>query len=85
MMNTKFMKSMDTFKRFMTGEEAPNYVSGYCSHPNGVTWIWFYVQMLEALLITDEPDYLFYVLKWILKNDFKDIAYEMYCMDMSNP
>lgn len=76
---------MDTFKQFMTSEDVPDYVSDYCNHLNDIAWIWFYAQMLEAILITDEPDYLFYVLKWILKTDFKDIAYEMYCMDMSNP
>ena len=85
MKNTQFMKSIDTFKQFMTSVEVPNYVSRYCEQLNEIKWIWFYAQMMEAMLLTDEPDYLFYVLKWILKRDFHDIAYEMYCLDMMNP
>lgn len=79
------MKTLDTFKLFMTSEDVPNYVSDYCQHLNEVKWIWFYAQMIEAMLITEEPDYLFYVLKWILSHDFHDLAYEMYCIDMTNP
>lgn len=79
------MKSIDTFKIFMAGPESPNYVSRYCEHFNDIEWIRFYAQMIEATLLTDEPDYLFYVLKWILKNDFNDLAYEMYCIDMNDP
>ena len=41
--------------------------------------------MLVAFDLTDEPEYLFYVLKWILKYDFDDIVYEMYCQDVLNP
>lgn len=66
MTNTKFMKSMDSFKEFMTSEAVPNYVNGYC------------LSLMSQITF-------FYVLKWILKNDFHDIAYEMYCLDMSNP
>jgi hypothetical protein len=84
-MNTIFMKSMDAFKNFMLSESVPNYVQRYCSNLNEGKWIWFYSQMTEAVLITDELDYLFYVLKWILKCDFKDIAYEMFCIDMTDP
>ncbi len=84
-MNTDFMKSIESFKNFMRSESVPNYVQRYCSQLNEVKWIWFYAQMTEAVLITDELDYLFYVLKWILKDDFHDIAYEMYCIDMSDP
>ena len=69
----------------MLSDAVPNYVSGYCSGLNDIKWIWFYAQMTEAVLITNELDYLFYVLKWILKNDFHDIAYEMYCIDMMDP
>lgn len=37
------------------------------------------------MLITDEQEYLFYVLKWILKSDFHDIIYELFCIDMMDP
>lgn len=79
------MKTLDSFKKFMLSNLVPNYVCRYCSTLNDIKWIWFYAQMIEAVLITDEPEYLFYVLKWILKEDFHDIAYEMYCIDMMDP
>lgn len=69
----------------MTSDAVPNYVSRYCSGLNEIRWIWFYAQMVEVVYITDEIDYLFYILKWILKKDFHDIAYEMFCIDMLDP
>lgn len=63
----------------------PNYITRYCNQLNEIRWIWFYVQMVEAVIITDELDYLFYVMKWILKTDFNDLTYEMYFFDMTNP
>lgn len=42
-------------------------------------------QMMEAVMITDELDYLFYVLNWTLKTDFHDLTYEMYFYGMTNP
>lgn len=84
-MDIDFMKTLDSFKSFMTSDLAPGYVQRYCHQLNDVKWIWFYAQMIEAMLITDEPEYLFYVLKWILKNNLHDLAYEMYCQDMMNP
>ncbi|MHC1685276.1 MAG: hypothetical protein AB6733_20445 [Clostridiaceae bacterium] len=62
----------------MLSDEVPNYVIRYSKQLNEVKWIWFYAQMLEAVMITDELDYMFYVLKWILKTNFHDLAYEMY-------
>jgi hypothetical protein len=41
--------------------------------------------MIIALELTDEPEYLFYVLTWISKYDYDDLAYEMYCQDMTDP
>ena len=81
----KFMKSLNGFKAFMLSDLAPAYVRRYCSSLNSDQWRWFYGQMLTALDLTDEPEYLFYVLKWILKYDFDDIAYEMYCQNILNP
>lgn len=84
-MNSNFVKTMDSFRSFMTSDSAPNYVVRYCENLDEIKWIWFYAQMLEAVKITDHIDYLFYVLKWILKSDFHDIAYEMYFYDIMNP
>jgi hypothetical protein len=79
------MKSLNDFIAFMLSDFAPTYVRRYCSSLTSDQWEWFYAQMLTAIDLTDEPEYLFYVLKWILKNDFDDLAYEMYCQDILNP
>ncbi|WP_313134203.1 hypothetical protein [Anaerocolumna sp.] len=84
-MNKRFIGSLDSFKEFMLSDDVPNYVVRYCKHLNEIKWIWFYAQMVEAVIITDELDYLFYMLKWILKTDFHDLAYEMYFYDMTDP
>lgn len=85
MINKNFIENLDDFKKFMLSNNVPNYVIRYCEQLNEIKWIWFYVQMMEAVMITDELDYLFYVLKWILKTDFHDLTYEMYFYDMTNP
>ncbi|GEP67261.1 hypothetical protein [Clostridium beijerinckii] len=85
MINRKFIENLNTFKESMLSDDIPSYVIRYCEQLNEVKWIWFYVQMMEAVIITEELDYLFYVLKWILKTDFHDLAYEMYFYDMINP
>lgn len=85
MMNRRFIETLDSFKRFMLSDDVPNYVTRYCEQLNEVKWIWFYAQMIEAVMITSELEYLFYVLKWILKTNFHDLAYEMYVYDMTNP
>lgn len=84
-MDTKFMNSIESFKEYMLGDFAPGYVRRYCLRLHGAQWTWFYAQMIDGMLSTDNPEYLFYVLKWILKHDFHDMAYEMYCYDMLDP
>jgi len=84
-MNTEFMTTLRSFKTFMTSNSVPNYVYRYCSSLGKGQWEWFYNQMIIAFEFTDNLEYLFYVLKWILKYDFDDIAYEMYCQDMLDP
>lgn len=83
-MNKRFIENLDSFKEFMLSEDVPRHITRYCKQLNDVKWIWFYAQMVEAVKITDELDYLFYVLKWILKTDFHDLTYEMYLYDMIN-
>lgn len=85
MMNKIFIETLDSFKGFMLSDSVPNYVVRFCKQLNEVKRIWFYAQMIEAVMITDELDYLFYVLKWILKTDFHDLAYEMHFHDMLDP
>ena len=34
-----------------------------------INCLWFYAQIIEAVIVTDELDYLFDVLKWMLKSD----------------
>ena len=84
-MSTKYMKTLGSFKAFMTSDVVPNYVGRYCGKLGKEQWECFYNQMIIALEMTDEPEYLFYALKWILKSDYDDIAYEMYCCDMMDP
>ena len=84
-MDTKYMMTLRSFKAYMLSNAVPGYVFRYCATLDKEQWKWFYNQMIIALDLTDEPEYLFYVLKWILKNDYDDIAYEMYCQDMMDP
>jgi hypothetical protein len=79
------MTTLRSFKAFMTSDAVPSYVCRYCGRLVEEQWKWFYNQMFIALEMTEEPEYLFYVLKWILKFDYDDIVYEMYCRDMMDP
>ena len=83
--DTRFMSTLTRFKDFMAGDSAPTYVRRYCGALDDPQWEWFYGQMKAAFKVTDELEYLFYVLKWILKRDFDDLIYEMYCQDVFNP
>jgi len=83
--DSQFMRTLSSFKDFMSGDSAPTYVRRYCGVLDDSQWEWFYAQMKAAVKVTDELDYLFYVLKWILKYDFDDLVYEMYCQDVFNP
>ena len=83
--DTRFMRSLSLFKDFMTSDSAPTYVRRYCDDLGDPQWVWFYGQMKTAINVVDDLEYLFYVLKWILKRDFDDIVYEMYCQDVFNP
>ena len=80
-----FMRTLSSFKDFMSGDSAPAYVRRYCGVLDDPQWEWFYAQMKAAVKATDDLEYLFYVLKWILKHDFDDLVYEMYCQDVFNP
>jgi len=80
-----FMKSLPEFRAHMTSPNVPNYVRRYCEHLNGRKWKWFYEQMSIALEVVDNIEYLFYVLKWILKQDFDDLTYEIYLQDYLDP
>jgi len=84
-MNTEFIATLENFKGFMTSDAAPGYVSRYCRELDKKRWEWFYNQMVIAQELTNDLEYLFYVLKWILEYDFDDLAYEMYCQDMMDP
>lgn len=85
LMDNKFMKSLDSFKSFMSGNNAPNYVKRYCIRLDELKWQWFYCQMREPVEFVTDINDLFYILKWILKHDFDDLAYEVYFQDMMDP
>ncbi len=70
MMNGNFIETLDRFKKFMLSNNAPNYVIRYCEQLNEIKWIWFYAQMMEAVMITDELDYLFLCTEMDFKNRF---------------
>jgi len=84
-MNTEYVATLRNFKAYMTSDAVPCYVCRYCDKLGKEQWGRFYNQMIIALELTDETEYLFYALKWILKSDYDDIAYEMYCQDMMDP
>jgi hypothetical protein len=79
------MITLECFKAFMVSDAVPNYVRRYCGALCEGQWEWFYGQMIYAIEFTDEPAYLFYTLKWILKFDYDDLVYEMYCQDAMDP
>jgi hypothetical protein len=85
MMDNKFMKSLDSFKNFMSGNDVPNYVKRYCGGLDEFKWQWFYFEMKETIEFVTDIDCLFYILKWILKHDFDDLAYEVFFQEIMDP
>lgn len=81
----QFMESLDLFKKFMTSSKSPNYVKRYCLHLDELKWQWFYYQMNEPVEFVVDIDYLFYILKWILKDDFDDLGYAVYFQVIMDP
>ena len=79
------MYSLSFFKNYMTGSDVPNYVIRYCEGLNEQKWGWFYDQMKDAIEVVSDTDYMFYVLKWILKYEFDDLVYEIYFQDYMDP
>lgn len=79
------MKSLDIFKEYMSSSQVPNYVRRYCDNLDEFKWQWFYYQMKEPMEFVADTEYLFYVLKWILKYDFDDLGYEVYFQTIMDP
>ena len=69
----------------MTSQSVPNYVIRFCEDLNETKWHWFYKQMKNSASYVADMSALFYVLKWILKNDFDDLLYEIYFQDYCDP
>jgi hypothetical protein len=84
-MRTEYVATLRDFKVFMTSEAVPCYVCRYWGKLGDEQLERFYNQMIVALELTEAAEYLFYALKWILKSDYDDIAYEMYCHDIMDP
>ena len=84
MQNRKFMKSLQAFKSFMLGPDAPNWVARYCGCLDKYEWMWFYEQMKEPTEFAN-VEWLFYVLKWILKHDFDDLSREVFFQYVLDP
>lgn len=68
----------------MVSDNVPNYIKRYCNDLSEIKWLWFYAQMLEPLYFVTEIDYLFYILKWILKSNFMHLSYEVYFYGIMN-
>ena len=81
MIEHEFIKSFSVFRKFMTGNNVPNYVMRYCINLDEKKWKWFYEQVKAALVFTTDIDRFFYVLKWILKYNFVDLTYELFFQD----
>ena len=79
------MKSLGSFKSFMLGNAVPNYVKRYCIGLDEFKWQWFYFQMKEPVEFITDIDALFYILKWILKYVFDDLAYEIFFQEIMDP
>lgn len=72
------MRSIVAFKSHMLRSSSPNYIKRYCNQLDGKGWHHFYNQMLEPLEFIIDYNYLFYVMKWILKHTFIDLSLEVY-------
>lgn len=81
----QFMESLELFKEFMIGSKSPNYVKRYCLQLDKFKWQWFYYQMKEPVEFVVDIEYLFYILKWILKDDFDDLGYAVYFQVIMDP
>lgn len=69
----------------MTSSKSPNYVRRYCLQLDEFKWQWFYYQMKEPVEFIVDIEYLFYILKWILKDDFDDLGYSVYFQVIMDP
>ncbi len=80
-----YMKDVSTFKSYMTNGFKPRYLVNYVNSLNEEELNWFYEQMKEPLEFLTTESYLFYKLKWILKNKFTDLSKEIYAEYLCNP
>lgn len=79
------MKSIETFKEHMLNYRNANYINRYCKLLDEFSWKKFYDQMKEPLQFVLDEEYLFYILKWILKEPFEDLSYEVYLQITMDP
>jgi hypothetical protein len=85
MANYEFMDNLICFKGHMSGDKAPNYVRRYCECLDELGWKCFYRQIREPVEFVTDLNFLFYILKWILKIDFDDLSYEVYFQYIMDP
>jgi hypothetical protein len=69
----------------MSCDKVPNHVWRYCNQLDNNGWIWFYEQIKEPLKLVADMEFLFYTLKWILKEEFDDLSYELYAQYIIDP
>lgn len=79
------MKSITTFQEHMLHNNSGNYINRYCNQLTSMEWKLFYSQMKEPLEFIVDEKYLFYMLKWILKEPYTDLSFEVYLQVIQNP
>lgn len=79
------MTTIESFKAYMLGSSSPNYVKRYCQQLNAERWKLFHNDFSEPLEFMCDEDYLFFILKWILKYPFEDLSFEVYLQVAMTP
>ena len=81
----EYMKSIDSFKDYLTSVFRPHYLREYVSNLDDDGLLWLYNQMKEPLEFLFDESYLYYKFKWIKDRDFDDLSYEIYVEYLCNP
>lgn len=81
----EILYDFNAFKSFMLDRNIQgNYVIHYCSNLDEKQWAWFHSQVLRTSFLIHDLDFMFYCFKWILKNPFSDLRYEVYTFYMTD-
>ena len=79
-----YMKSIITFKNYLTQSNIPSDIREYVKDLNEEKLNWFFNQMKEPLEFLADEGYLLYKFRWISKYDFEDLSKEIFLQSIFN-